>query len=179
MQSNFSFRLMALEFRLRDVLDPPAKILNQAGVEPGMAVLDFGCGPGGFALAAVPLVGPAGKVYAVDIHPLALRRMQQMVAQKHLPNLQVVHGYHLDELPFNHIDLALFFDVLHDLEKPETTLRTVHRLLKEKGRVSIKDHHLQPSQIEALMTKEQLYRPLPSTQKTMLFERLETPGCPL
>lgn len=179
MQSNFSFHLMALEFQLRDVFDPPAKVLKQAGVGPGMAVLDFGCGPGSYALAAAPMVGRTGKVFAVDIHPLALQHMQQMVARKNLANLQVVHGYHLDELPFNHIDLALFYDVLHDLEMPEATLRTVHRLLKEKGRVSVKDHRLRLTQIETLMTKEQLFRPLPSGQKTMLFERLETPGCPL
>lgn len=57
-QSNFSFRLMSAEFRIRDWLHPPIKILQEAGVHRGMTVLDFGCGPGGFSLAAAQLVGP-------------------------------------------------------------------------------------------------------------------------
>jgi len=73
--SNLGFRLMALEYRLRDLLRPPDWILRQVGVRPGMDVLDLGCGPGSFSLAAAGLVGPEGSVYAVDIHPLAIRRV--------------------------------------------------------------------------------------------------------
>jgi len=51
-QSNLGFRLMSLMFCVRDWLRPPTRILQKAGVRPGMAVLDFGCGPGGFSLAA-------------------------------------------------------------------------------------------------------------------------------
>ncbi|HOZ21239.1 MAG TPA: hypothetical protein PLO28_05620 [bacterium] len=50
MQSNLNFRLMAIEFWLRDRLTPPAGILKRAGIATGMKVLDFGCGPGGFAV---------------------------------------------------------------------------------------------------------------------------------
>ena len=71
MQSDFSFRVMSLEFRLRDFFRPPERILREAGIRNGMTVLDFGCGPGGFSLAAAKLVGPDGRVYAVDNHPLA------------------------------------------------------------------------------------------------------------
>ena len=45
LQSNLSFRLMSLEFRLRDRLRPPVRILGAAGVQTGMTVVDFGCGP--------------------------------------------------------------------------------------------------------------------------------------
>jgi predicted methyltransferase len=54
---------------LRDLIRPPRAILREAGLGPGMAVLDFGCGPGGFSVAAVRLVGPAGRVYALDLRP--------------------------------------------------------------------------------------------------------------
>jgi len=66
MQSDFSFRVMSLKFRLRDFFRPPERILREAGIRNGMTVLDFGCGPGGFSLAAAKLVGPGGRVYAAD-----------------------------------------------------------------------------------------------------------------
>ena len=47
-QSNLDFRLMSLEYRIRDALYPPVKILEEAGVRFRMTVLDFGCGPGSF-----------------------------------------------------------------------------------------------------------------------------------
>jgi len=62
-QSNLGFRLMSLMFCVRDWLRPPTRILQESGVRPGMAVLDFGCGRGGFSLAAASLVGPEGHVY--------------------------------------------------------------------------------------------------------------------
>lgn len=58
LQSNLDFWLMSWAFRLRDWLHPLAGILHEAGVRPGMTVLDFGCGPGGLSLAAARLVGP-------------------------------------------------------------------------------------------------------------------------
>jgi hypothetical protein len=44
MQRDFSFRVMSLEFRLRDFFRPPERILREAGIRNGMTVLDFGGG---------------------------------------------------------------------------------------------------------------------------------------
>jgi 23S rRNA U2552 (ribose-2'-O)-methylase RlmE/FtsJ len=79
MQSDFSFRAMSLEFRLRDFFRPPERILREAGIRDGLTVLDFGCGPGGFSQAAAKLVGPEGRVYAVDNHPLNKEPLLSMI----------------------------------------------------------------------------------------------------
>jgi hypothetical protein len=42
-------------------------LLERAGIRPGMRVLDAGCGPGRVTLPASVLVGPSGRVVAVDI----------------------------------------------------------------------------------------------------------------
>ena len=60
---------MSLIFWLRDKVVPPLQVLNEVGIEPGYSVLDFGCGPGGFTIAAAKLVGTSGEVFAADIHP--------------------------------------------------------------------------------------------------------------
>ena len=44
----------------------------------GSTVVDYGCGPGLFTLAAARLVGTAGKVYGVDLEP----RMVELVARR-------------------------------------------------------------------------------------------------
>ncbi len=44
----------------------PTRILRAVGVAPGQVVLDVGCGPGFFAIPAAKLVGPRGKVLALD-----------------------------------------------------------------------------------------------------------------
>jgi ubiquinone/menaquinone biosynthesis C-methylase UbiE len=176
MQSNLSFRLMSIEFRLRDWFDPPVKILLNAGVAPEMTVLDFGCGPGGFSLAAAHLVGSGGRVYAVDIHPLALRRIEKAVDRLGLVNLHAVQGDHLRDLKAGSIDLVLFYDILHDLPDPGGILRKMHRLLKSSGNASVKDHRLSADQIKEYMTKEGLYRPGERGKKTWPFERMEPAG---
>lgn len=64
--SNIGFKLMSLMFKVRDLLRPRSDVLKEAGIEPGFAVLDFGCGPGGYIAPLVELVGPSGKIHALD-----------------------------------------------------------------------------------------------------------------
>jgi len=97
--SHLAFHLMSMEFRLRDSLRPPIKILKEAGMHSGMTVLDFGCGPGGFSVAAARLVGRKGRVYALDIHPLAIRWIQCRAAREHLDNIQTIFGTSMTEVP--------------------------------------------------------------------------------
>lgn len=40
--------------------------LENAGIGPGMSVVDVGCGPGNVTLLAADLVGPTGSVVGVD-----------------------------------------------------------------------------------------------------------------
>src|SRR3989344_8621704 len=39
-------------------------------LQPGFRVVDLGAAPGGWSMVARDLVGPAGKVYALDLLPL-------------------------------------------------------------------------------------------------------------
>jgi ubiquinone/menaquinone biosynthesis C-methylase UbiE len=72
--SNLSFKFMAFFFKFRDLFTSPVKILEQIGIGPGWNVLDYGCGSGSYSILAAQLVRPAGKVYAADIHPLAITK---------------------------------------------------------------------------------------------------------
>lgn len=70
---------MALEFRIRDYRNPRANILNEVGIEQGFRVLDFGCGSGGYVLPSSRLVGETGRMYALDVTPLAIETVKDIV----------------------------------------------------------------------------------------------------
>lgn len=74
--SDFHFKLMSFEFKVRDFFLPRMNILKEVGIKPGFHVLDYGCGPGSYIIPLAELVGKSGKIYALDIHPLAIQIVQ-------------------------------------------------------------------------------------------------------
>ncbi len=55
-------------------------LLARAGLEPGIAVLDIGCGCGATALELAKRVGPQGRVLGVDVSAAMLARAQVRLA---------------------------------------------------------------------------------------------------
>ena len=72
--SDTSFKLMSLTFSVIDVLFPYIdKRVKSFDLQPGMTVVDYGCGPGRYTERFVKLVGETGQVYYVFYHPAADR----------------------------------------------------------------------------------------------------------
>jgi tRNA A58 N-methylase Trm61 len=71
------FRGMTFVLRCRDIFRPRERILKEVQIEPRHRVLDFGCGPGSYTIIVAKCVGENGKVYALDIHPLAMKKVQE------------------------------------------------------------------------------------------------------
>jgi len=172
LQSNLSFRLMSLEFRLRDRLRPPIRILGEAGVQAGMTIVDFGCGPGGFSLAAARLVGPEGLVYAVDHHPLAAAAVRKSAEKAGIRNIRTILGGSMVDIPEGSADVSLLYDVLHGLPEPERNLLEHVRVLKPKGMLSVMDHHLKESFLLALISASGRFRLIRRNRRTLEFEKV-------
>jgi ubiquinone/menaquinone biosynthesis C-methylase UbiE len=64
-QDEFS-RLMRQAVILRPFTE---RLLRNAKIEPGMRVLDLGCGAGDASMLAAELVGPSGSVVGIDRNP--------------------------------------------------------------------------------------------------------------
>lgn len=135
-----------------------------------MTVLDFGCGPGGFSLAAANLVGPEGRVYAVDIHPLALEMVKRAARKLGIGNIKPILCGDIAEVSREIMDIVLLYDVLHDLQDPGAVLVELHRVLKPKGVLSICDHHLKDTSLVAAVTNGGFFRLVESSQRTFQFE---------
>lgn len=62
-------------------------LLALAGIEPGMRVLDIGCGAGDLTMAAAALVVPGGSVLGVDMDADVLELARARVAEAGLTNV--------------------------------------------------------------------------------------------
>ncbi len=85
---SIAFRLMGVTMALEDWLHPTIdrRVLT-FGIRAGMTVVDYGCGPARYTPRFAKLVGSSGKVYAVDIQPLAMEAVKQKMAKEHLDNI--------------------------------------------------------------------------------------------
>ena len=119
----------------------PGQMLANLGVTAGCAVVDYGCGPGLFALAAARLVGPSGTVYAVDLEPRMVELARRRAAEAGLANLRAVPSDGVRAaLPDGVADFILCVQIMHYHAKRQDRVavaRDLRRLLKAEGRVII------------------------------------------
>lgn len=126
----------------RDVFDHRQEVVAALGLKAGMAVADVGAGTGLFTRMFSRLVGPEGKVYAVDISDEFVAHVEQLAREQQMNNIQgVVCAADSVELPPNSIDLAFICDTYHHFEFPLKTMQSIHRALKPKGQVVLIDFH--------------------------------------
>jgi len=176
LQGNLDFRLMCVEFLIRDWVRPPIRILSEAGVQSGMTVLDFGCGPGSFSFSAAKLTGPDGLVYAVDNHPLALKFVRRSMNKQKFKNIQVLSGADMAKVPQGSVDLVLLYDVLHEFSEPHAVLTELQRVLKPNGVLSVRDHHLKETPLVSGITSGDLFRCAGSELGIFRFMKVSTRG---
>jgi ubiquinone/menaquinone biosynthesis C-methylase UbiE len=158
-QNDFDFKAMSFWFKIRDFFLPRKNILTEVDLKLGFSILDYGCGPGSYTTVAAPLVGESGKIYALDINPLAIQQVQNISARKGLTNVKTILSDCATGLPDESIDVVLLYDTLHDLTEPDKVLAELHRILKPAGILSFNDHHLKTEdEILTRITSKGLFR---------------------
>ena len=111
-------------------------MLQALGVKPGQTVCDMGCGNGFYTLQLARLVGPRGRVYAVDIQPEMLQMLARNAAEARLANIRPVLGTPIDpRLPAGAIDMMLCVDVYHEFSHPEAMLGKIKESLAPDGQL--------------------------------------------
>jgi ubiquinone/menaquinone biosynthesis C-methylase UbiE len=173
LMADFDFKAMSWFFKFRDFFQPRKEVLAEVNLEPGFKILDYGCGPGSYAVVAANLVGEKGMVYALDIHPLAIKQVQKTVARKGLANIEAILSDCATGLPDESIDVALLYDTLHDLGKPDKVLAELHRVLKPDGILSFSDHHLKESEIISRVTGKDLFKLSKKGKKVYNFAKVD------
>jgi SAM-dependent methyltransferase len=109
-------------------------------IRPGDVVLDVGSGSGVDAIIASRLVGPAGKVLALDMTPAMLNRLRDLVCEEGLANIEVIEGdAERIPLPDASVDVVTSNGVLNLVPDKRRAIAEIFRVLKPGGRVQIAD----------------------------------------
>lgn len=149
-------------------------LLIELGLKPGTDVADVGAGTGYYSRRMAPLVGPTGKVYAVDVQPEMLRVIAATAKRPGFGNIVPVLGADDDvKLAEASVDLAIMVDVYHELEFPHEVLASIVRAVRPGGRVVFVEYRGEDPRvpIKALhkMTEKQVR--LEAAEHALVWER--------
>lgn len=167
--SNSHFKVMSVFLKVRDYFTPPKEVLNEVGIKQGFHILDFGCGPGSYSIAAAKLVGISGKVYAQDIQPLAIQRVHRNSPKKLRPIIKTIQSDYETGLSKKSVDVILLYDVLHALSDPDKVLKELHRILKPNSVLSVRIHSKNQNKMLSRITDTDLFTLLKKNKNTYSF----------
>lgn len=126
------------------------EIISRAGIEPGMKVLDVGCGAGRIAIPAARQVGSGGSVTALDIQQQMLDRARKRAAREGLENVCYVRSGPAEAgLPEGEFDRALMVAVIHEIRDKKAALRAVYDSLRPGGIMSVTEIRPDPDALTA------------------------------
>jgi SAM-dependent methyltransferase len=123
-------------------------IFTEAGIRPGMRVLDLGCGAGAATFVAADLVGPGGSVVGVDHSPEALARARLRAGQRGLAQVRFIEGDIHDPAPGGPYDAIVERIAFWTVPDPAVVLRRQATVLRPGGLVVAIETDLSPAYTE-------------------------------
>ena len=114
-------------------------LLADAGIAPGMRVLDVGCGPGDVSLLVAERVGPTGEVVGVDTNERVLELARARVSASGATHVHFVQA-DLREFPVDTpFDAVVGRFVLMYLAHPADVVRRVAQYVRPGGAVAFQE----------------------------------------
>ena len=137
------FRGMVWLFKLVDIFHNPQEKIKKIPLKEGLTVVDYGCGPGRYTLPIARLVGDKGKVFALDIQPMAISMVKKKATSKALTNVEtiLVDSYKTG-IEESTIDLVLLIDTFHIVNDKDALLKEIHRIMKQDGILFMDPGHM-------------------------------------
>lgn len=125
----------SLDNVIRRWLQDPVKILGPF-IKPGMTVMDYGCGPGFFTVAMAQMVGPSGRVMAVDLQEGMLDKLRGKVRDNKLTDRIILHRCRENQIGLpGKVDFVLAFYVVHEIFDQASFFKELAALLRAGGKV--------------------------------------------
>lgn len=158
--SNLAYRFEEWLLYVWDIfLRHPEQDLQRIPLEKGMTVVDYGCGPGHYTIPLAEMVGPKGRVYAVEIQPLALETVKKKAARKSLANIipVLVDSYDTG-IPEASADVVLLIDAFHMMSDRDALLKEIYGLLKPDGFLYMDPGHMKAGEVKNIVEKTGLFK---------------------
>lgn len=124
----------------RDGWQQSEKVVQSLAIKPGDRIADLGSGSGYFTFRLSQAVGPAGKVYAVDVDEDMLEDFADRVKKDGYRNIEkILAKYDDPSLPESGVDLIFTSNVYHHIEARAAYFANAAKYLRPGGRVAIVD----------------------------------------
>ena len=147
-------------------------IVDHLGLDPGMNVLDAGCGPGRVTLPLAKAIGSQGKVVALDVQKEMLARVRAKAEAADLDNIQYLQAeLGKGDLPRNRLDRAVLVSVLGEIPDQEAAMQEIYAALKPGGVLSITEVIIDPH-FQGRKRVQRLAETVGFSEKVFLGKRL-------
>lgn len=115
---------------------PPEKVMDAAGIKPGMVIGEVGAGRGRFTMHLARRVGNKGKIFANDIDAEGLAYLRERCESEGILNVEIILG-EIDDplLPEGTLDMVFMVWTYHFLDEPVAMLKKLLPALKPGGTV--------------------------------------------
>ena len=137
-----------LDSNIRRAMQPQAALIRRSGIQPGMRVLEIGCGSGAYTLEIARAVGATGKAVALDIQPGMLEQLKNKLTRSENTDIRNVEPLLASacQLPFQNgsFDAAFMITVLQEIPDKWRALAEVRRTLRPGGIVAVTEWLFDP-----------------------------------
>ena len=117
---------------------PPEETLINAGLAKNDIFIDIGCGIGYFSIAASIIIGPKGKVFALDTSSEMLEELNRRIIDKKIKNILPILTKDYDFKIDSEIGtFALMSNVLHEVDDKVIFLKETNKVLKTQGKLCV------------------------------------------
>jgi len=138
------FKLMQGFYGFVDHVHPHVHTRAESfGIQQGQTVIDYGCGPGRYAVEFARLVGEEGKVIAVDLVEIALQETHRKLEAGGFTNYELVLAHDYDTgIADNTADMVLAIDMFHHVPDSDAFLHEVARIAKPDALLIFSGGHM-------------------------------------
>ncbi len=166
-----------LERPEREKEEHPTRLIKALKIKQGNVVADIGAGSGYHAFRMAPLVGPQGRILAVDIQPEMLALIRQKMKATKVTNVEPVLGT-LDDpkLPENSVDMILMVDVYHEFSHPYEMTLALLKALKPGGRLVFVEFRMEDAKVPIKLVHKMSERQVIKEMTIHLLKHVETIG---
>ncbi len=168
-EPNAVYKINIWFYKFADLVWDPQRRLKKIPIKEGMVVVDYGCGPGRYTLPIAKLIGQKGKVFAVDIQPLAVGTIRKKASQENITNIETILVSSFNTgIQDSIADFVLLIDTLHLINDCHALFREIYRILKPNGILYMDPGHMKMSRAKEFVENINLFTIVECRGKDML-----------